>query len=166
MTFAVPIRIAEAVKDDINDAVAGDLFETVGFTAVRSYADWDDKFESLSGLAVDVVYKSRGSVELESRGYMSHTLEIHVAVRQRFGPADRHPTTGRLLNASVDPLVTLLEEIYKHFAAKRNATVLSDETTAVFDSDTAVVHWVNQAKLRQGLFEGFVVLTFQYREVI
>lgn len=98
MTNAIPSLLADALTTVINAAVTAVSLDTVGFTARRSYPDWDDDFADLKALAVDVVFVSSGegggvlvgldsagtidmnkpSVELQAGGfeYLVHTKKI------------------------------------------------------------------------------------------
>lgn len=166
MTNAITIRIAEAVTADINSAAADDVFTIGQFVARRSYADWDDKFTDLSEMAVDVVYVvSQSTIGLQAVGSLEYDVAIDIAVRKRFEPIDRDEATGRLRNESVDPLVTLLQEIHEHFVLDRNSTVLDDVPEANW-TDSQVVSWVSQRKLREGFFEGVVRIKFNVQKVI
>jgi hypothetical protein len=165
---AVPILIADAVADEINSsAVAIGLPD--GITARRSYADWDEDFKGLNTTAIDVVFVAHAAptgamIELESFGHLAYNPSIDIAIRKRFEPIDRD-NDGRLLNASVDPLVTLLQKIHEYFVVKRLTGVLD----AVPDANWVegnVLSWVNQRKLRQSMFEGVVRIKFTYRKEI
>lgn len=157
MTSAVPIRIADAVTAELN----GHTFDFGSFTAVRSYADWDDKFEDIKEdePTVDVVFMAAATPELEDQSALDYEVSIDIAVRQRFGPASRNGLTGRLKNEAVDPLVKLIEDIHEKFVADRNETVLADEPTATWQ-ESDVKLWWDRKKLRQGLFYGWVRLVF------
>jgi hypothetical protein len=165
---AVPILVADAVAAEINSA-ASDIGLPDGITARRSYADWDENFEGLKTTAIDVVFAASNSsmgslVELESAGWLNYRPMIDIAIRKRFEQVDRD-NDGRLLNASIDPLVTLLQSIHEHFVAQRNTVVLDDATAANWIEGN-VMSWVNQRKLRQGMFEGVVRIKFDYRRAI
>lgn len=165
---AVPILVADAVAAEINSA-ASDIGLPDGITARRSYADWDEDFKGLNTTAIDVVFAASNSqmgslVELQAAGWLEYRPMIDIAIRKRFEPIDRD-TDSRLLNASVDPLVTLLQDIHEHFAARRNSVVLEDATAANWIEGN-VMSWVNQRKLRQGLFEGVVRIKFTYSRAI
>lgn len=166
---AVPILIADAVAAEINSA-ASDIGLPDGVTARRSYADWDENFEGLKTTAIDVVFAASNSsmgslVELESAGWLEYKPMIDIAIRKRFEQKDRDPSTGRILNESVDPFVTLLQDIHEHFVTRRNEVVLDDATAANWIEGN-VMSWVNQRKLRQGLFEGVVRIKFDYRRAV
>jgi hypothetical protein len=159
---AVPIRIAEAVTAELVSAVAADAFTLAGWSPRRSYADWDEEWEDLKDLAVDVVFVSIGTdnrVDLDSASTLEYRQAIHIALRKRFGSADRDGD-GRLLNESIDPLVELLEQIHEHFVRLRLGAALPTEPLANWDMSEAV-QWVNQDLLRRGLFQGVVALTFR-----
>jgi hypothetical protein len=165
---AVPILIADAVATEINsEAVAIGL--PTGIEARRSYADWDENFEGLKTTAIDVVFAASNSamgslVELEAADWLAYRPMVDIAIRKRFEQTDRD-TDGRLLNTSVDPLATLLQSIHEHFAARRNSGVLDGLAEAKW-LEGNVMSWVNQRKLRQGLFEGVVRIKFSYRRQI
>ena len=165
---AVPILVADAVAAEINSAAVA-IGMPDGIEARRSYADWDENFEGLKTTAIDVVFAASNSsmgslVDLESAGWLSYRPMIDIAIRKRFEPTDRD-NDGRLLNASIDPLVTLLQSIHEHFALARNSVVL-DDATATNWIEGNVMSWVNQRKLRQGFFEGVVRIKFDYRRAI
>jgi len=166
---AVPILVADAVVAEINSAAVA-IGLPDGIEARRSYADWDESFEGLKTTAIDVVVTAANSsagsiIELESAGSLEYKPMIDIAIRKRFELEDRDPSDGRLLNASVDPLVTLLQDIHEHFVSQRNSVVLDDETAANWIEGN-VMSWVNQRKLRQGLFEGVVRIKFTYSKAI
>lgn len=165
---AVPILIADAVAAEINTANGRGAFTTSDFNAKRRYFDWDLDFSDLSGLVVEVVYRvtqPEGSIRLDSASSMAYTAAVDIVIRQRFGPDDRQTTDGRLKNESVDPLVLLLEELHELFVGTRNSIPLDDVTAATWQSSD-VLSWVNQAKLRKGLFEGVVRVEFEYQKAI
>lgn len=164
MTNAVLPLLADAVTTEINAAVTGEDFDTLGFTARRSYPDWDDDFKDLNNLAVDVVFVSSGAsggslVELDSFGSINTEPAIDIAVRKRFAPADRE-TGGRLKNTSVDPLVKLVEQIYELFSADRQTAINLAASLDANWIDTQVRTYCDYARLRQGVFLGVVRIRF------
>lgn len=164
---AVPILLADAVTTSINAAVDDDYF-AMDFTARRSYPDWDLDYKDLSGEdapAVDVVFISGQSsggdtVELDSYGSIEYQPSVDICVRYRFDPSDRDPTIGRLLNSSVDPLVKLVEQIHELLASGRLESLQLNETTVADWVDANVRAYVNQRRLREGMFEGVVRVNF------
>lgn len=162
-TFAIPIRTAEAVAAEIN-SITG-VLAVSGWVAQRSYADWDHDFRDLNEIAVDVVYRTnhdKNDIELDDYYHLVYRHDIDIAIRKRFEPEDRDSDTQRLLNSSVDPLVTLLGQFHEHFVRLRNGLVLPSvpDTNWI---ESQVMSWVHQGKLRKGLFEGVVRLTFESR---
>ena len=155
---SIPIRIANAVVTELNHS---DRTWAVPFRATRGYADWDKDYKGLVDVSVDVVFVTRGwTVELDDETTLRYAPQIDIAVRKRFKPDDRDAATGRLRAGKVDPYVDLLEDIFAYFSGQRNTTPLEDEATATWvDSD--IPSWVNQAKLRKGMFEGVVRLTYE-----
>lgn len=165
---AVPILIADAIASEINSGVDDDAFVIGGFVAKRSYADWDDTFSDLSDMVVDVVFvtsQPAGTVALSSRGFIEYDTMVDIAIRKRFVTSDRDPQTGRLKHESVDPLVTLLQQLHEHFVAQRNTVPLTDVMEANW-TESDVKSWVNQRRLRMGLFEAAVRITFNTRKMI
>lgn len=165
---AVPIRIADAVVAEINAAVTASSFSTLGFTAVRRYFDWDADYKDLDTMAVEVVFRvtqPRDSIALESAGTLSYKVATDIVIRKRFATSDRNDSDGRLKNTSVDPLVTLLQEFHELFVTTRNTIPLDSETSANW-TGSDVLSWVNQAKLRQGLFEGVVRIEFDFQKAV
>lgn len=164
MTNATLPLLADAVTTEINAAVTGEDFETLGFTARRSYPDWDDDFKDLKDLAVDVVFVSSGAsggslVELDSFSTIDTEPAIDIAVRKRFQPADKE-ANGRLKNTSVDALVKLVEQIYELFSADRQTAINLAASLDANWIDTQVRTYCDYARLRQGVFLGVVRIRF------
>lgn len=150
--------MANAVVTELNHV---DRTWGVPFKATRGYADWDKDFKGLKDLSVDVVFVTRGwTIELDTETELRYSPQIDIAVRKRFGADDRDAATGRLKPAKVDPYVDLLEDIFAYFSGQRNTTPLEDESTASW-AESEIPSWINQAKLRRGLFEGVVRLTYE-----
>lgn len=164
MTNATLPLLADAVTTEINAAVTGEDFDTLGFTARRSYPDWDDDFKDLKDLAVDVVFVSSGAsggslVELDSFSTIDTEPAIDIAVRKRFQPADKE-ANGRLKNTSVDALVKLVEQIYELFSADRQTAINLAASLDANWIDTQVRTYCDYARLRQGVFLGVVRIRF------
>jgi len=165
---SVSIQIAQAVTDDINAYT----FAIGAFTARRSYADWDEKFSDLNDMQVDVVYVSHQTsrddamMELDSATTMLYRPAVDIAVRKRFEDDARDTVTGRMNVSAVDPYVSLLEEIHELFVSRRNTDVLRSTTLDATWDESMVLSWVNQKKLRAGLFEGVVRITFNVSRAI
>lgn len=162
---AIPILLADAVTTVINTAEAASAFG-VSFTARRSYPDWDLEYTDLTETAVDVVFVSGQAsggdlVELDSVGSLNYEPSVDACVRHRFGPSDREAKTGRLLNASVDPLVKLVEKLQEVLAAERDTELTIDTGIEANWVDAQVRTYVNQRRLREGMFEGVVRINFQ-----
>lgn len=158
---AVPVRVAEAITAELNAAIAAGAFALTGWTPRRSYADWDEDWSDLSTIAVDVVFVTMGAdnrIALNTYSTQEYRQAIHIAIRKRFGVNDRDDD-GRLLNASVDPLMELLEQIEEHFTKLRLGDSLPSDTDAAWQV-SEIAQWVNQDLLRRGLFQGVVALTY------
>lgn len=159
---AIPIQIAESIANEIISSG----IDLVGADVYRSYADWDEKFSDLVDPRIDVVFTSHqqsrrdAQIELDSYESLQYRPSVDIALRKRFESSDRDPDNGRLLNASVDPYVTLLEQIHEFFVKRRTGDVLTTSSLDVAWEETLIMGWVNQKKLRAGLFEGVIRLTF------
>lgn len=165
---AVPILLADAVTEVINTAVAADYFETDGFTAERSYPDWDDDFEGLDKLTVDVVFVASASdggdlMELDSAGSVDSEPEVDISIRKRFQPSDRSrpgAADGRVKKTAADPLVKLVEQIHEKMAEDRQEAI---ELVAGVDAnwiDASIRTYCDYKRLREGNFLGVVRVRF------
>lgn len=107
MALAVWDEVAEAVKNEINQADFG-----IAFTAVRSKEDTTKTLESLSSLRVDVQhYKCR--YERNDRESMNYHCTTRIIVRKRFETSQR--TDGELTNDVSDPYSELLQKMLEYF---------------------------------------------------
>jgi hypothetical protein len=165
---AIPIQIAEAVANEIRSS----SIDLVGADVFRSYADWDENFSDLVDPRIDVVFTSHqasrqdSTIELASVDSQMYRPSVDIAIRKRFESQDRDPDNGRLLNTSVDPFVTLLEDIHEFFIDRRDGDVLTTSSLDVSWAETTIMAWVNHKKLRAGLFEGVIRLTFEVTKEI
>jgi hypothetical protein len=161
---AVPILLADAVATVINTAVTAGAFG-LPFVVRRSYPDWDLDYADLTYTAVDVVFVSGqaaggDAVALDTVSAVVYEPAVDVCVRHRFGPSDRETQTGRLLNASVDPLVKLVEKLQEVLATNRaNETQIATGIYAKW-MDATMRAYVNQRRLREGMFEGVCRVRF------
>lgn len=94
---AVMVSVADALVTALNAATWSPTF-----TAVRSYAHWADKLESISSLKVDVVPVNHARSSLATRGSLEYAPEIDIGFRQLL-------TTTT--TAAVDTLVALVESV-------------------------------------------------------
>jgi len=158
---AIPILLADAITAAINTAAGGGAFAPQAFTAKRSYPDWDDDFKDLKSLSLDVVWvSSDGSgalAELDSFSSLETEPSIDIAIRKRFEPSDRE-TNGRLKNASVDPLVKLVEQIYELFAAGRMESIDLGNGIEANWVDASIRTHCDYRRLREGYFLGVIRL--------
>lgn len=159
---AICIQVADAVASEIETSG----IDLVGADVFRSYVDWDEKFSDLISPRIDVVFTSHqqsrrdAQIELDSYSTLLYRPSVDVVIRKRFESLDRDPDSNRLLNTSVDPFVTCLESIHEFFVAKRTGDVLATSSLDCNWEETLVMGWLNQKKLRAGLFEGVIRLTF------
>lgn len=116
---AVAVDVAKAILNALNSDPLTDF--GVAFTAVRSYAEWDELLEDLDTLHVDVVPAKHRKTELADRGgAILHEVGIHVATRKRLRVDE---TTQRFDLDEVDDLVLLTEKISDHFIQLELATL-------------------------------------------
>lgn len=163
------ILVADAITAVLNAAVDAESLTslTVGemqaLTVRRSYPDWDDDFKGLSALAVDVVpVSSPGNagepVELDSETSVSTEPSADVVVRYRFAESDRE-AGGRLLNASVDKYVALVQELYEKLMDARSEPLEIPGHSANW-IETNVRTYCDYRRLREGSFLGVVRLKY------
>ena len=165
---AVPVLLSDALTAVINTAVTAEEFETLGFTAERSYPDWDDDFSDLKALAVDVVYVSSADaagdeIDLDSYGTIDTTPAVDISVRKRFGHADRArpgASTGRISNTAIDPLVRLVEQLYETMTADRITAIELAAGISANWMETSVRTYCDYGRLRQGNFLGVIRVRF------
>ena len=112
---ASAVAIANAVVTQINAA-------NLGFTAERSYADWDLELadtQDQTSPRCDVVANSVQQLqELFTRGTAKLTIPIDIAIRQKFGADQIDPETGRVVLAAVDNLIEATETVAMLFIGK------------------------------------------------
>lgn len=162
---AIPILLSDAIAAALNTAVGADEFETLGWIAERSYPDWDDDFQELKTLAVDVVFVSSGDdlVDLDSAGSLNTDPSIDISVRKRFQNADRQrpgANTGRIKPESIDPLIRLVEQIHETFSRNRNAALNLASGISANWMDATVRTYCDYGRLREGSFLGVVRLRY------
>lgn len=164
---AVPILLADAVTHAINIA-SGNGYFGQPIEARRSYPDWDLEYQDLDGVngpAIDVVFVSGQSsggdtVDLDSVSSLNYEPSVDVCIRNRFKQADRDPKDGRLMNGPVDALVGLVEKTHELLASMREQQIeIAPGQTAEWVS-ASVRAYVNQRRLREGMFEGVVRINF------
>ena len=170
--MSIPVDLADAVVTVLN---AGS-YETEGWTAERSYPDWAEDFSDLETLAVDVVFVSSptdrgGDVELDSWESLDARPHVDIAVRKRFDHSDRvspGAATSRIKQASIDPLVRLVEQLYEKMGSqtiRQTPLDLGDSVTANW-IDTTVRTYCDYRRLRQGMFLGVVRITYDVSKAI
>jgi len=103
--MSVIVQIADAVAGELNGGTFGQPF-----TAERNYLPLYD-LKELKSLRVTVV-PTGTAIESKARRTAQHDVEIDVAVQQKLVKTD---------NATIDPLMSLTEEIADHFRFKRLA---------------------------------------------
>jgi hypothetical protein len=167
---ATPILLADALAAVLNTAVGNGTFTPQTFTARRSYPDWDDDFKDIDSLTLDVVWVSsdgNGAVaELDSVESLQTEPSIDIAIRKRFETSDRDHTTGRLKNASVDPLVKLVEQIYELFTANRETPVTLASGLVANWLDCNIKTHCDYGRLRQGYFLGVVRIRYDVSKAV
>ena len=101
--MSVVVAITENVVTQLN---AGSFSQT--FTAVRNFLPLYE-LSDLKSLRVTVVPNAT-AIEAKARNTTQHDVEIDIAVQQKLSKTD---------NTTIDPLMTLVEEIADHFRFKR-----------------------------------------------
>jgi len=116
---ATLIDLADGVKDLL---AAGEFSKEI--TVVRRYITSQDLIDAADGYRVDVV-PAADTLELagEGRGALLKEPAVDVALRYRFGQADRSSTTGEVTEAKVDALLNLFEEILAYIAKRANRRI-------------------------------------------
>lgn len=109
MPNAVEVDIAEAIKDELNDATF-----SLAFDAERSEADATVPLTGLSTLRVDVV-PWLPQPELDARGLITYAVDVDILIRKRFPPSDQDASTGRIPTTETDALRYLRQEITEFF---------------------------------------------------
>lgn len=149
---AVDIDIADAVTTALNAATL-----SKSFTAIRSYAEWEEALEDLDALHVDVVPLQTGpAFELDDRGSAEYTCEIDVGVRYRFGSESQESATGRVDVDEIDALKQLVQEIAEYFTPDR----FDDATAGLWQATEIKLGWSRKHLRQMRQFFGFVRLTF------
>lgn len=168
---AVPILLADAIAAVINTAVGADYFETSGFTAVRSYPDWDDDFKDLKTLAVDVVPVTGNGdlMSLDSASSVDSEPAIDISVRKRFGSSDRQrpgAATGQIKKTAIDPLVKLVEQLHEKMASIRDSPLSLESGIDANWIDATIRTYCDYSHLREGNFVGVVRVKFNVSKSI
>lgn len=112
MADAESVAIAKAVTAALNAHAFSQ-----SFTAVRSYADWDEELAADDGdLHVDVVVSQTGTEdELATRGSAALSTPIDIGVRRKFGVSQQDDSTGRVEVSEIDALQYLTQELRVFF---------------------------------------------------
>lgn len=171
MANCAPIRVAQAVAAEINAAVEDGTLSKE-FTAAFSFADAITKLEDVNavdGLLVDVLPTQKPTWSLASSSGGRHTVTVKVGIRRRIQTTDRN-TDGTIKSAEVTAYCNLLYEILAIFAAGATAThgrALTTEPSAVWDPRQPLeILLYDEAKLKQGLYVGWIHLPFLVHEEV
>lgn len=124
---AVQTIVAQAIADQANAAPGGTF--TLPFTAVRSWADWDEALCDMGVLHVDVVPAGIIGLPQEDREpSLAYQVQTDIGVRQAFGQDNQATATGRLTNTVLDRLALLGRQLHEYFTSSR----LDDDLDAVW----------------------------------
>lgn len=162
MADAVLVQIADAVTAALNGASAGTF--AADFTAVRSYADWDDQLTDAEQLRVDVVPFYAPTLELDGRGFVGGEAMVDIGIRKKFSQAEQESTTGRISAAAVDELLLLVEQVARYLVTDR-FTALDSTCGAVWQKTEVRAAYIRDHLRLWGQFTGYVRLTFSTHEV-
>jgi hypothetical protein len=146
------VKVAEAIKDELNAAAAGTF--VLAFTAERT-CDTEMELADTGTLHVDVI-EAASPMGLAGRGSVAFSCRVDIGVRKRFG-VDEQTADGRIDLAEVDSLKLLVQQIGMYFVARRLATY----NTAVWQSTDVRAIYIPRhlRELRQ--FTGIVRVEFR-----
>jgi hypothetical protein len=152
-----------SVLASVADAIAAELNATdfgIEFTAVRSYADWDENLGDLDTLHCDVTPFSV-DVSRVSLSEADYKVTIGVLIRKRFATPD---AGGKIKLTDIDPLVELLEKIIEHFMPSQEsgqAGRLPTMQDAAWDDDSDIKASYSRKVLRgNSQFSGWIHLVY------
>jgi hypothetical protein len=146
------LTLADAVVTELNGQTWA-----IDAPAVRSYADDEESLESSGPPRLDVIPpETYEQEELSTRGSEARTATIRIALRQRFGQAERDDVTGGTQRDAIDRNVSALEQMGRHLSTIR----LSGCTNAAWlDSRTQLYRRDHLRQLNQ--FTGTVDVTYR-----
>lgn len=164
---AVLVEVSEAITDLLNDAAFATFITALAITdeweAEFSYAEWDLALDSdeASDLLIDVVPSGHSRTELDAVGSLKYVTDIDVAVRKKFGNADR-AESGRVDIEEINRLVWLVEMIHEYFLKDRP----EDYPNAVWTGASIRVACDRKMLRENRQFLGIVRLTFETSKAI
>lgn len=170
MTTPVTPLLADAITTAINVAVEAEEFETLGFEAERTYPDWDDSFEDLKDLAVDVVPVMVSEVvDLDS--YESTDLKpaVDIAIRKRIEPGERlrpGAKRGRVKPSVVDALIRLGEQLREKFESERMTPIDLGGGLYANWIESEIRTQCDYKELREGRFLGVSRIKYDVSKVV
>ena len=141
--------ISVSVAKEVTRLLAAGSFSQV-IAPERSYADWEKPLEAdddcpCGRLLIDVVANTaQQRMEMASRGVLTYTMPVDIAIRKRFGAEHQSDQTGRISVAQYDAMALLTQEIHEYCVQLR----LTDFDSAVW-RETMIVVSPNTDHLRQ-----------------
>jgi len=159
--MAVPLGVHARTAHEIAKAINGAEFSIGGFTAVRSYAEWDESLEDLNVLHLDVVPSSLEH-DIETRGDIKWIVGVDVGVRQRFGQDSQNTSTGRIAIEELDAIAYLFQEICEFFTTDR----LVDFDSCVWSSTTVRTAFARMVLKENRQFQAIVRIIHEVEVVI
>lgn len=149
---AVLVDVASAILTDLNaDPITNFGYD---FTAVRSYAEWDENLEEFGTLHVDVVPAADESTHADRSGNVTFSPTTQIVVRQRFR---RDETTQRFDLDDIDGLVGALEKIHDFFVQHQLSTL----TNATWISSKIAAPYVKSLLKTNHQYTGIVEVKFE-----
>lgn len=154
MADAVPVAVHKAAHAFLAAATLSQAIDPQ-----RNYADWKLELKELNVLRVDVVLVSTAwQSELTARGAkLAYTVPIDIAVRYRFGQADKDDDSGELSVTKIDELMGLTAEIHELFTEQR----LTNFQAGVWQESRVLVAPLISALRERSQFTGINRITFR-----
>jgi len=143
------VLVADAVAAELN---AGEFSQE--FTAVRGYQS-DTELEDMATLHVDVVPVTPDPA-VEARFSAGCRNQVDVAIRKRFEGDDIDGDTGRVLNATLDAMLLLEQELYLYLLNKN----LAGYAAAAYLETTIRTAWIPEHVKRLNQFTGIIRTTY------
>lgn len=165
------LTFGQAIAQAIADAIKADgTFSAMGLEPRRRYAArWLKLDDSDRGTIHVDVCQGEESTELVSRSQKRETIEIQLAVRKLFGPADREQTsdTGEVLTDAIDEVAAVQSAIRSWFNSMVSHWAI--DVSGLTGLTAAVGHmtgkikssYVPQHLLTLGQYTGILTVEFQ-----
>ena len=162
-----PIRLAQAVTDDINAAVAAGQLTPHEFEAKFSFGSEIRRLEDLNcddELTVDVLPHMLPKWSVRSHDTFKHEVKVKIGIRRRIESTERDDAGAIDPDSAIVPYCDLLYRILDLFALKRT---LSDPPAATWNpAEEPTICIYDEGLLKQGISLGYLHLPFICHEEI